>query len=223
MRCLGGALLSAALAAALTCPASAATPRPVPTETLDRTGSTVPGPGANPSIIELGSSPGALPPVEYDVLKLPAPVRRLREQLMDAARTGDVEKLRPIIDANPQLAARLQSDAEDPEISEQVTDPIEYLKSQSGDPEGREILAILLEVLEAGYVHADIGTPHEIYIWPYFARYPLDGLTPAQTVELYKIVTSGDFEIMSSEAGVYSFYRVGISPGGSWEYFETGN
>jgi hypothetical protein len=226
MRCLGGAVLSAALAASLALPASGATPKPVATETIDGlTGSTIPESDSTPPIIELGDqvSPGALPPVEYDVSKLPVPVQRLREQLMDAARTGNVERLRPIIEANPQLGARLQSDPDDPEISEPITDPVEYIRVQSGDPEGREILAILLEVLEAGYVHADIGTPHEMYIWPYFARYPLHGLTPEQTVELYKIVTSGDFEIMSTEAGGYSFYRVGITPSGAWEYFETGD
>lgn len=216
MRCLGGALLSAALAVSLTQAADAATPRPVPTETIDsRTGSTILGPD------RVGTAD--LPPVEYDASKLPVPVQRLRDQLMEAARSGDIEKLRPIIDANPQIGARLQSDPDDPEVSEPITDPVEYLQSQSGDVEGHEILAILLEVLEAGYVHVDIGTPQEMYIWPYFVRYPLEGLSPQQSVELYKIITSGDFDQMRSESGGYSFYRVGISPGGDWQYFETGD
>jgi hypothetical protein len=224
MRCLGGALLSAVLAASLTQAVNAATPRPVPTETIDSiTGSTIPDRGSAPSVIELGSQGDTPPPVEYDASKLPVPVQRLREQLMDAARTGDVERLRPIIEVNPQLGARLQTDPDDPEISEPITDPVEYLKAQSGDPEGREILAILLEVLEAGYVHVDIGTPQEMYIWPYFARYPLEGLSPQQTVELFKIITWGDLEQMRGELGVYSFFRVGISPTGAWEYFETGD
>ncbi len=55
-------------------------------------------------------------------------------------------------------------------------------------PEGREILAILIEVLEAGYVHVDVGTPDEMYVWPYFARYPVNALTPRQIVELFKLV-----------------------------------
>jgi hypothetical protein len=221
MRCLGGALLSAALVASLVTTSAAAMPQLASIEAIDsRTGSTIPETGSRP-VLDPGSE--ALPPVEYDISKLPVPVRRLREQLMEAARTGDIEKLRPIIEANPQLAARLQSDPDDPEISEPIADPVEYLRAQSGDPEGREILAILLEVLEAGYVHVDIGTPHEMYIWPYFARYPLDALTPEQTVELYKLITFGDFEMMSTEAGVYNFFRVGISPSGSWEYFESGN
>jgi hypothetical protein len=221
MRCLGGALLSAALAAFLTQAVDAATPRSVPTETIEGvTGSTIPERDSGPSKIELGDQQ-ELPAVEYDFSKLPVPVQRLREQLMDAARTGDVEKLRPIIEVNPQIGARLQTDPDDPEITEPITDPVEYLKAQSGDPDGREILAILLEVLEAGFVHVDIGTPQEMYIWPYFARYPLDGLSPQQTVELFKIITWGDLEQMRSELGAYSFFRVGISPSGGWEYFET--
>jgi hypothetical protein len=217
MRCLGGALLSAALAASLAHVADAATPRSVPTETIDNQTSS--------TILDIGGRSGTegLPPVEYDVSKLPVPVQRLRDQLMDAARSGDIEKLRPVIEANPQIGARLQSDPDDPEISEPITDPVEYLKSQSGDPDGHEILAILLEVLEAGYVHVDIGTPQEMYIWPYFVRYPLEGLSPQQSVELYKIITSGDFDQMRSESGGYSFYRLGISPGGEWQYFETGD
>lgn len=37
-----------------------------------------------------------LPTIEYDVSKLPEPVRRLREKLLEAAKTGDIEKLKQI-------------------------------------------------------------------------------------------------------------------------------
>ena len=86
----------------------------------------------------------ALPVVEYDFDKLPAPVKRLREQIIEAASTGDPNKLRPIIDANPDLQLSYN----------EIGDPIDYIKSLSGDEGGREILAILIEVLQAGYVHA---------------------------------------------------------------------
>ena len=106
--------------------------------------------------------------------------------------------------------------------ADQDKDPIAFLKSLSGDPEGREILAILSEVLDAGYVHVDIGTPQEAYIWPYFARYPIDTLTPPQMVELFRILTSSDYDEMKS-FGAYMFYRVGIAPNGTWTYFEAGD
>jgi len=221
MRCAWGAILVIASCGALiSYESQAATPRPVPTETIqnDQTGGvTIPDSDTAPSAEttkpeETETTPP--PPIEYDVTKLPLPVQRLRDQLLDAARSGDIEKLRPIVDGNPDIMEQSFREADD---------PIEFLKSQSGDTEGREILAILEEVLNAGFVHADIGTPEEMYIWPYFARYPLEGLTGPQMVELFKLITWGDFEEMRNEAGGYVFYRVGIKPSGAWQYFETGD
>ena len=154
-----------------------------------------------------------VPEVFYDVSKLPVPVQRLRQQIIDAAATGDPEKLRPIIDAfdpPPQLSL----DAVD-------SDPIAFLKSSSGDEGGREILAILTEVLEAGYVHVNVGSPDDMYVWPYFAYYPVDKLSPRQLVELFKLVYAGDYEDMKAY-GTYLYYRVGISPDGQWKFFLAG-
>jgi hypothetical protein len=155
----------------------------------------------------------SIPVVEYDPEKLPAPVRRLREQIIEAAASGDLQKLRPIFEANGEPPVLSFNESED---------PVETLRSLSGDPEGREILAILIEVLEAGYVHADAGTPDEMYVWPYFARYPVDALTPPQLVELFKLVFSGDYEDMKTY-GAYISYRVGIGPDGTWRFFLVGD
>ena len=54
-----------------------------------------------------------------------------------------MEKLRALMQAQPEPPAVSFGDP---------GDPIEYLKALSGDAEGREILAILLEVLESGFV-----------------------------------------------------------------------
>jgi hypothetical protein len=154
-----------------------------------------------------------VPVVEYDVSKLPEPVKELREKIVAAAATGDPEKLRPLLSGN----------GEPPQLSlNAFDDPITYLKSQSGDPEGREILAILIEVLDAGYVHVGAGTPDEMYVWPYFAEYPVDKLTPPQLVELFRLIYAGDYEDMKNE-GTYLFYRVGITPKGEWKYFIAGD
>lgn len=154
-----------------------------------------------------------LPEIRYDTDKLPPAVRRLREQIIEAAQTGDIEKLRPVFEANegaPAISSASPGDA------------IDELLSLSGDPEGREILAILIEVLDAGYVHVDVGTPEEMYVWPYFSRYPLDRLSGPQMVELFKLLTAGDYEDMKIY-GVYLFYRVGIDPKGVWRYFLAGD
>ena len=154
-----------------------------------------------------------IPVVEYDPEKLPSPVKRLREQIIEAAASGDPEKLRAIFEANGEPPALSFTESED---------PIDTLRALSGDPEGREILAILIEVLEAGYVHVDAGTPEEMYIWPYFARYPVNALTPPQLVELFKLVFSGDYEDMKAY-GAYISYRVGIAPDGTWRFFLVGD
>jgi hypothetical protein len=101
-------------------------------------------------------------------------------------------------------------------------DPIAFLKGLSGDKEGQEILAIMEEVLNAGYVHVDVGTPQELYVWPYFFALPLDKLNAKQRVELFKIVTAGDYDDMK-QFGAYIFYRVGITPAGQWTFFVAGD
>ena len=149
----------------------------------------------------------------YDLSRLPPPVAATRNALIEAARTGDVEALRPIY----------RGASEPPMLSfGEIEDPITFLKLASGDRNGREILAIMIEVLEAGFVHRNAGTPDEIFIWPYFYGVPLDTLTPAQEVELFEIVTAHDLEDMRL-FGAYNFYRLGITPDGSWAFFVAGD
>ncbi|MEH0071660.1 hypothetical protein V6L77_17275 [Pannonibacter sp. Pt2-lr] len=153
-----------------------------------------------------------VPEVHYGSEGLPAPVARMRDQLLDAARSGDVERMRMVLEGNEMM----------PTLSlAEIGDPIEFLKNSSGDGQGQEILAILLDVMEAGWVHVDAGTPQEMYIWPYFARYPFDKLTPAQKVEMYRVVTAADFAEMDAY-GAWLFYRVGIGPDGTLHYFVAG-
>ncbi|MCB1498110.1 MAG: hypothetical protein KDJ86_20165 [Bauldia sp.] len=153
------------------------------------------------------------PKVEYDPRMLPTPVRRLREQILEAAASGDIEQLRPIIEANGEPPVFSYND-----IGE---DSVEYLRSLSSDTEGREILAVLSEMLESGYVHYGEGTPDEMYVWPYFAHYPVELLTGPQIVELLKIVYPGDYEDMKM-FGTYLSYRVGLAPNGTWSFFLVG-
>ncbi|MDQ2632203.1 MAG: hypothetical protein M3Y78_00525 [Pseudomonadota bacterium] len=154
-----------------------------------------------------------LPEIVYNLDRLPEPVRRMHGLLVEAAKTGDIEKLRPLIGPGDDATQLSFGDVGD--------DPIDFLKGLSGDPEGHEILAILEEVLNAGFVHLEAGTPNEIYVWPYFFGIPLDKLDSRQKVELFKIVTAGDLEDMK-QFGAYIFYRVGITPEGRWAFFVAG-
>ena len=161
---------------------------------------------------DTASSP--LPPVLRDTDLLPAAVRKTHEQLMSAATRADLEALRSLIGTG-DLATTLS-------IGGLEGDPIDYLKEVSGDEDGYEVLAILLEVLEAGFVHVDAGTENEMYIWPYFFTWPLEKLTPQMKVELFRILTAGDVQD-SVEFGGYIFYRVGIRPDGRWDFFVAGD
>ncbi|MEP0943529.1 MAG: cytoplasmic protein [Rhizobiaceae bacterium] len=158
--------------------------------------------------------PAALPPVLRNLELLPAAVRETHAKLIDAAKSADLEKLRPLIGSG-ETATSLS-------IGGLAGDPIIYLKESSGDENGYELLAILLEVLEAGYVHVDAGTESEMYIWPYFFAWPFEKLTPQMEVELYRILTAGDVQD-SVDFGGYIFYRVGIRPDGKWDFFVAGD
>ena len=50
----------------------------------------------------------------------------------------------------------------------------------------------------------------------------LGALTPQQRVELFRMVTGADYKDMMN-LGVYAFYRVGISPDGTWQFFVSGD
>jgi hypothetical protein len=155
-------------------------------------------------------------PTEFvnDLDTLPEPVKKMRTALVEAAASGDIEKLRPLLGTG--------EDETQVSVGDAPEDPIAALKSLSGDPDGREVLAILLDIISTGAAHVDKGTPQEAYVWPYFAEKNLDTLSPPEMVELYRIVTAGDVTDMK-EFGGYNFYRLGIGPDGKWKFFVAGD
>ncbi|KQS80530.1 hypothetical protein ASG25_02765 [Rhizobium sp. Leaf384] len=155
-------------------------------------------------------------PVEVltDVSKIPKPVARMRELIVEAAASGDIERLRPLLGKGETATAIGDSGEE--------TDSVAAVKSLSGDADGLEILAIMLDVLSTGFTVIDKGTPDEMYVWPYFAAKPLDSLTPPEKVDLMRLVTAGDVASMQ-EFGSYNFYRIGITPDGQWKFFIGGD
>jgi hypothetical protein len=176
------------------------------------------GPATSPDAPGGGAPQGTTPfaeddaplPVSYDDAGLPRPVRDLRERLMEIARSGDVERLRPYLETGAEPTALSPMPIEG--------DPIDQLKAASGDGDGVELMAILLEVLESGHVRMDPGEDSEIFVWPYFTQVSLEALDKRQLVELFELVTAGDYQRML-ENGAYDFYRVGISPAGRLEFF----
>ena len=147
-----------------------------------------------------------------DLSRLPAPVARMRARIIEAARTGDLDKLVTVMQTNETMP--IFSFANE-------RDPVAYWRTNYPESGGLEVLSILLEILDMGFVHVDAGTPQDMYVWPYFAYVPLKELTPAQKVELFKVVTGSDYRAMQ-DFGAYVFYRLGIAPDGTWHFFVSG-
>lgn len=152
------------------------------------------------------------PEVHYDLSTLPPAVAAMREKIIAAARSGDEAQMRAVIDLSSPSPV-FSSTGEG--------DPIDILKAASGDTAGLEVLAILLDVLDAGWVVKGEGTPQVRYIWPYFAELPPSSLDRRQLVEVYRVLTAGDFEEMRS-VGSYEFYRLEIAADGRWLMFMAG-
>jgi hypothetical protein len=150
--------------------------------------------------------------IHYGTEELPGPVREMRDILLAAVQSGRIEELRHAYDINdlkPDLGAA------------SVGDPVAYWKKASGDGEGREILAALSLVMEAGYVVLPLGRDIEnnrLYIWPYFSEIPLAGLTPAQEVELLRLVPPAAAKAMRDK-GRYTHWRLAIGADGAWHTF----
>jgi hypothetical protein len=170
---------------------------------------------ASPDAVRPNVDPNApLPEIFHDLDKLPPAVRAMHDKIVEACKSGDLEKLRPLIGTG--------DDATQLSLGGIDGDPIDFLHQLAGDEGGQEILAILEMILESGYVHLDEGKPEELYVWPYFFAVPLARLDASQRVELFKIITAGDYEDMKS-FGAYVFYRVGITPQGHWAFFVAGD
>ncbi len=145
--------------------------------------------------------------------KLPTAVAEMLDGIQVAIKSGRIEDLRTPIAWNelPPVIAR-----------DNVTDPIAYWKQQSADGEGREILAILAAIIDAGHAILPVGRDVEnskLYVWPRFAEQPLDKLTPEDEVQLYRLVPPTMFKVMR-EKKQWTWYRLAIGADGTWHSFQ---
>jgi hypothetical protein len=146
-----------------------------------------------------------------DLSRLPEPVRQRREELLAAARTGDIAKVAAVVKANQTLISFTGE-----------TEAAEFWQKSFPDSAGVEVISTLIEILEAPFVHLDRGNSQEMFVWPYFHAMQLDKLTPEQRVELFRLVTAYDFREMQ-KFGSYNFFRAGISPDGRLQFFVAGD
>lgn len=147
---------------------------------------------------------------------VPGPAADMREAILSAVGSGRIEDLRHALELNelkPDLGVDLKGG-----------DAIAHWKEISGDGEGREVLAVLAEILEAGCAVVPLGRDLEnnrIYVWPYLAETDIAKLTPAQEVQLLRLVPPAAARQMRA-AGKYTYWRLGIGADGTWHFFRRG-
>lgn len=181
-------------------PEAAPVPKPE-SETPKSESAAPPEPGAE-------APPPGTPEVIYDFNRLPDPITETLQSIVVAAQSGNIDDMLPVLEEN-ELPPMLSDKA--------VGDPIAFWKKQSADGKGQDILAAMLNVFSSGFLRKGEGK-QAMYIWPYFAEMDLTKLTPAQDVDLYRIVPP-PLGIEMKRSGKYTYYRAGIGADGVWHYF----
>ena len=146
---------------------------------------------------------------------LPSQVEEMRQAILAAALSGRVEELRVPLDWN-EMKPDVTPDAKD--------DPIAYWKKVSGDGEGREVLAALANMLQMRPAVVPLGKDPEnnlIYVWPYLAEAKLDALSPAEQVDLLRLVVPEAAKTMR-ETKKWTWWRLVIGADGTWHSFKKG-
>jgi len=165
-------------------------------------------PSAKPESEAPKETPPGSPEVIYDFNRLPDPITETLQSIVVAAQSGNIDDMLPVLEEN-ELPPMLSDKA--------VGDPIAFWKKQSADGKGQDILAAMLNVFSSGFLRKGEGK-QAMYIWPYFAEMDLTKLTPAQDVDLYRIVPPPQ-GIEMKKSGKYTYYRAGIGADGVWHYF----
>jgi hypothetical protein len=146
---------------------------------------------------------------------LPSQVEEMRQAILAAALSGRVEELRVPLDWN-EMKPDVTPDVKD--------DPIAYWKKVSGDGEGREVLAALANMLQMRPAAVPLGKDPEnnlIYVWPYLAEAKLDALSPAEQVDLLRLVNPEAAKTMR-ETKKWTWWRLVIGADGTWHSFKKG-
>ncbi|MFA5900406.1 MAG: hypothetical protein WC829_14985 [Hyphomicrobium sp.] len=159
---------------------------------------------------ELSPSTGTKSPKPAaDPGPLPIPAEEMRQAILAATHSGDIEDLREPLEWNEIK----------PEVSAPSgEDPITFWKRTSGDGNGREILAALANILALRPARLPLGPDLEnniIYVWPYLAELELDKLSPAQEVELLRLVGPAEAKAMRAKKK-WTWWRLSIGADGTW-------
>lgn len=147
-----------------------------------------------------------------DASALPRAVAAIRQKILQACATRDIEALRIPVDWNEVRPLFERGAKRAP-----GEDPVERLKALSFDGKGQEILAVLRNVLRQAFVIETRGKA-QMYVWPAFALKPPADPSPEERQVMLTCVRFADLG-RSDAAGRPPPMRVGIAPDGVWHYF----
>lgn len=147
---------------------------------------------------------------------LPPAAEDTRQAILSAVHSGAIEELEVAYELGDQK----------PDIGQSgVADPVAHWKKLSADGEGREVLAVLGNLLSVGAAQVAMGRDPEnnaVYVWPYLAELPLDKLTAAQQVDLLRLMPATEAKaIMAGKT--WTWWRLTIGADGQWHVFKKGS
>jgi hypothetical protein len=160
--------------------------------------------------------PGGRANDAHNAPKLPDHVADVRDAILTAAHSGKIEELKSAFEVSgavPDLGISSRSD------------PIKALKDRSADPQGRDTLAAIVEIMEMPPAALPLGNDIEnnlIYVWPYLSMRRLDSLTPSEQVDLYRLVPPELAADMLKKKR-WLWWRLVIAADGTWTMFKKGN
>lgn len=171
---------------------------------------------AKPGAADAAAKPQSSAPLAQHPLtdeELPPNVRDMREAILLAVRSGRIEDLQTAIEWNEIL----------PDLGKATgVAAIEAWRKQSSDGEGLEILAVLGNILALGPAKIMGGRDHEnaaIYVWPYLAERPLQNLSPAEQVDLLRLMQPDAAKAMRADK-TWTWWRLVIAADGNWLSFD---
>jgi hypothetical protein len=143
---------------------------------------------------------------------LPPAVADMRAAILAAVETGEIAEVKGPMDLN-ELRPEFGGPA--------GTDPIDFLKSQSRDGSGKDILELMGRLLEGAWAAIPGGRDPEnnrIYVWPDFAEVPPSGLDDADFARLEALVGAAAAETIRT-SGRWTGWRLSIGADGVWHMF----
>ena len=184
---------------------------PAEPEQPSRTGPADDGGVANPRV----DPDTPVPEVVYDLGKLPEPVRRMHDLIVEACKSGDIEKLRPLIGTgdthDPIVAGRHRRRRRSP--------------SSRGFPATRKARKSWPSWKRCSMPAMSMSMParrKSSMSGRISSRCRWTSSTPSSGSSCSRSSPPATIDDMK-QFGAYIFYRVGITPAGQWTFFVAGD